>query len=212
MDKESYRKAGARSRSRGRNFENDVAKALGWSRVAFSGANAAYGEGDVIDGFVNGAGYWLAECKRRQGKEHGNVTIEGKWIEQAEKACERSGRWPIIIVGTKTDHRKPQGLVFLDGDSVGFMLDRVQHGLEDIPTWLYHSNTQWWETRSTSQTGGFTVRAKYLNSEWRFAVILVEHGLHINRWAIMRLDDFAWLNRNVSDFCVPGPNFYDKES
>jgi len=210
-----WKRSGARSRSRGRTFEKDVARRLGWSRVAMSGANAEYGEGDVIDGFVNGPGYWVAECKMRTAA--GGVTVEGKWIDQSEKACERSGRVPVIIVGIKSDHRKPRGWVFLGSEAARFLHDRLAHSDESsVPSWAKEEGKIGHVVmRTAARSGGFTVRQSVIqqmeDNGWVAISLGVQAGDKDSHWMMMPLDAFAEIIRGVKDACVAGPHFYDEE-
>lgn len=201
-------KSGARSRQRGYRFERTVAELLGWSRVPYSGASAAYGQGDVIDGYINGPGYWMVECKMRTMKKPGSVRVDGKWIEQADRSAELSGRFPIIIVGSKDDHKKPKGLVFFSAssESAAFLADRITHAKNtaDFP-WLREPAAAW-TTKSTSHSGGFSLRRSLLNTKWRTAILTVQaRNVPDRTWAIMSLVDFVDLMRNMDGACVPGP-------
>lgn len=205
-------KVGARSRARGYRFERDVAAQLGWSRVPFSGANAAFGEGDVIDGFVNGPGYWIAECKMRTTPT-GSVSVDGEWIDQARNSCERSGRWPVIIVGAKKDRQRPHGLVLLPPESARFMVDRIVHaGNRDDFSWFIQDDTTWEvqanPPRKDCKSGGFCLRAAVLNSEgWRVAQLWVQTDEGRRDWMVLRLVDFVDLIRNLDNAQVHGPHF-----
>jgi hypothetical protein len=69
------------NKNRGREFENRCAKALGWTRVPYSGAQAHWGKGDVVDRFYEKDGEWHAECKTTVGQKTG-ISINGKWLKQ----------------------------------------------------------------------------------------------------------------------------------
>lgn len=211
---QDWQAVGARSRGRGKRFEKDVADALGWSRVPFSGRNAIFGEGDVIDGFVNGAGFWLAECKMRTDTTgQGSVSVRGDWIAQAVEAAERAGRFPLVVVGIKHGRSKPEGLVFFNEESSRFLFDKVVYSRNR--THFAWAPRRWdelhlvWATTANVQ-GSFCLRRLLVDrtyDAWRCARVDVQHAWGFERWVVMRLSAFAELTRGLRPMAmVPGPN------
>lgn len=87
------------NKNRGRDFENRCAKVLGWTRVPYSGAQAGWGKGDVVDGFYTRNGFWQAECKITIGQKTG-LSINGKWIKQMNNL----DRVPQHVAGIRERH------------------------------------------------------------------------------------------------------------
>lgn len=86
------------NKNRGREFENRCAKFLGWTRVPYSGAQAHWGKGDVVDKFYEQTGEWHAECKTTIGQKTG-LSINGKWITQMQNHSH--SRRPILFFTRK---------------------------------------------------------------------------------------------------------------
>lgn len=86
------------NKNRGRAFENRCAKALGWTRVPYSGAQKGWGAGDVVDRFYERDGKWMAECKTMIGQKTG-LSIKSKWRQQMVRALD--GRMPLMFFTRK---------------------------------------------------------------------------------------------------------------
>jgi hypothetical protein len=86
------------NKNRGREFENRCAEKLGWTRVPYSGAQAHWGKGDVVDRFYEKDGEWHAECKTTIGQKTG-LSINGKWIKQMQNHA--ASRRPILFFTRK---------------------------------------------------------------------------------------------------------------
>lgn len=107
------------NKNRGRAFERYVADYLGWTRVPYSGAIKEFGGGDVVDGYYQRNGYWVAECKTQQPGPRGSISIRGKWLSQMYGASSGTDRRPILItknVGAST------AFVIMDADTMEFLI------------------------------------------------------------------------------------------
>lgn len=207
-DKQDWQRVGARSRDRGKSFERDIADMFGWRRVPFSGRNAEFGEGDVIDGTVGGAGFWLAECKMRtRGSE--TVVIERGWIHQMADCAERSGRFPLLVVGTKHDRDKPSrnAVVLLPPESRDFLFDRVVHARNRVDfSWAprnRHELHRWIIARRTTG-GGFVITRGELEGAVAGVQVLTDTDEHTDQtWLVFKVDAFALLVRQMQGAAIP---------
>jgi hypothetical protein len=197
-----WKKVGARSRSRGYRFEKFIEAELEWQRVPMSGsAGSAFGAGDVIDGYINGAGFWLAECKMRT-KDGGSISIERKWIDKANRDAEKSGRFVVIVTGTKHQMgKRPEAYVFVPIDAYKFLIDVVSREFPKngnliamtilSPDDVLHVKT--------SPTGGFCVRRSWLDKrvDLEQARIVVGRGDGVPEiWSMFTLEKFKKILRN----------------
>lgn len=116
------------NKNRGRAFENRCAKALGWTRVPYSGAQKGWGAGDVVDRFYERDGKWMAECKITVGQKTG-ISIKGKWRKQMVRDLD--GRLPLLFFARKGSSRT---WVLMPYDSWREMSKTFQFHAEVDPT------------------------------------------------------------------------------
>lgn len=94
-DKEYWQKVGARSRNKGKNFERRVAKAMGWTRVPYSGNTPAYGKADVTDSLDSMYRHWYVECKSRP-----NDVMDYEWFKDLDTLIGPTNTYAIALAYT----------------------------------------------------------------------------------------------------------------
>lgn len=183
------------NKNRGRQFERDVADALGWQRVPYSGAIKEWGSADVVDAFYKGGGYWAAECKTHklhEGKP-AHIDIKHKWIEQM-MGGETGGRHGILIVKRVRDSKKHVGkkapiYVVFPEDTFDWFAHEVR-GNSD--TWKPLTNTY---LTDLTKARGYNFRMTESALSDLEAIDIVEYlvGPDRNRWYAMKFEEFVRL-------------------
>ena len=194
-----WKKIGARSRKRGYRLEKHVEEVLNWQRIPASGKlGSAFGKGDVIDGYINGEGYWLAECKMRTAE---SVSVDGKWIERAVKDGETTGRFVLMIVGIKhagRNSKRPETWVILSAVARDLLWNFIarQHKLGAVGADVALSPDDVLFTKTTSKSGGFCVRRSWLDKRpgiERVQIDVQHPDLPTERWLMVSLEYFREL-------------------